>query len=318
MSQRSHEHLSADRLQAFLDGALPQRERRRVEAHLTSCARCSEEVESWRLLFEDLATLPAHTPAAAFRDRVMASVALPGGAPLRERLWRGLLTLLPAARPAHPAAERLQDLVDGALPGQVAARVAAHAEECPRCADEVRAWRAIHTGLAALPSYAPGEGFAGRVMAAVRIPEPELAPARAPSPALVPAWRRAARAAARFVPRTRRAWATLSGIAVTPAVTVGLVLFTVFSHPTLTPQALASFVLWQIGELAAAGWAVFAEGALSGAQVFGVDALVRTALEAPFVLAGGALAYSIATALALRVLYKNLLVNRRHARVSHS
>jgi hypothetical protein len=125
-------------------------------------------------------------------------------------------------------------------------------------------------------------------------------------------------AVGRFVPRTRRAWAALSGVALTPAVTVGLVLYTVFSHPTLTPQALVSFVVWNISDLLSAAGGVLATVALDAGQAIGVDAVVRTLFEAPFMLAGGALAYSLVSALALRVLYKNLLGGRRYARVSHS
>jgi hypothetical protein len=61
-----------------------------------------------------------------------------------------------------------------------------------------------------------------------------------------------------------------------------------------------------------------ATAALDVSQAVGVDSLVRALFDAPFMLAGGALAYSVVSALALRVLYKNLLSGRRYARVSHS
>jgi hypothetical protein len=127
----------------------------------------------------------------------------------------------------------------------------------------------------------------------------------------LPDWRRALAPVGRFVPTTRRALAAVAGVALTPAVTLGLVLFTVFSHPTLTPRVLASFVLWKAAELVSAAWTGLA-------QVVGVDALVRALIDAPFMLAGGALAYSVVSGLALRVLYKNLMSHPRHARVSHS
>jgi len=188
----------------------------------------------------------------------------------------------------------------------------------------VEAWRAVYARLDGVHLFAPREGFADRVMVAVRqraaSPVATVAAVEAARPAAtrLPDWRRALVAVGRFVPRTRRAWATLSGVALTPAVTVGLVLFTVFSHPTLTPQALVSFAAWKLADLFAAGWSALAAFALDNAQVLGVDALVGALFDAPFMLAGGALAYSIVSALALRVLYKNLLDGRRHARVSHS
>jgi anti-sigma factor RsiW len=325
MSNRSHEHASADRLQALLDGALPPRERARVEEHLAACARCSEDLEGWRVLFEDLAALPRLAPPDGFQGRVMASVELPGRVPLSERLRRGLLAILPSPRPEHPADERLQDYLDGSLPARLVARIDSHVEGCTACSAEVDAWRAVYARLGGLEGFAPGEGFAARVMAGVRLAVPAPAAAAAtPSGARafggfrLSDWRRALMAVGRFVPRTRRAWAALSGVALTPAVTVGLVLYTVFSHPTLTPQALVSFVVWNISDLLSAAGGVLATVALDAGQAIGVDAVVRTLFEAPFMLAGGALAYSLVSALALRVLYKNLLGGRRYARVSHS
>ena len=63
MSHRpTHEHLSAERMQAFLDGELPARDAASVEEHLAACARCSAEVDGWRVLFEDLGQLRSVGP----------------------------------------------------------------------------------------------------------------------------------------------------------------------------------------------------------------------------------------------------------------
>ena len=56
------QHLSAERLQAFLEGDLPNKEQSRVEEHVAECIRCSEALATWRVLFEDLAGLPSHGP----------------------------------------------------------------------------------------------------------------------------------------------------------------------------------------------------------------------------------------------------------------
>jgi anti-sigma factor RsiW len=324
MNRQPNEHFGADRLQALLDGALPPREQARVEAHVAACARCSEELESWRILFEDLATLPHHDPDEAFRRRVMAALEPVTSEPLGERLRRGLLAVLPSPRPEHPADERLQDFLDGSLPSRQLARIASHVRGCAACTAEVEAWQAIFAGVGSLEAFAPTKDFAARVMAQVRVPDAAatVAPAaeRAPVGAGLrwPDWRRALVAVGRFVPRTRRAWAALSGAALTPAVTVGLVLHSVFSHQSLTPQALASFAIWQVSDVFSAAWGAMATAALDVSQAVGVDSLVRALFDAPFMLAGGALAYSVVSALALRVLYKNLLSGRRYARVSHS
>jgi hypothetical protein len=111
-------------------------------------------------------------------------------------------------------------------------------------------------------------------------------------------------------------------VAVTPAVTVGLVLYAVFSHPTLTPGALASFVWWQLSDLALAAWSVASTAVIESASLFDVYSVVGAFASAPLALAAGALAYALASALALRVLYKNLFANRsldrRYAHVSAS
>jgi len=174
--------------------------------------------------------------------------------------------------------------------------------------------------MGGLDGFAPRTGFADRVMAGVRVPA--LAPASVRPRALAwlhpQDWRRGLAALGRFVPATRRAWAAVAGVAVTPAVTIGLVLYAVFSHPTLTPQALASFVLWKVAEAASFARGALATVALDTAQLLGLDALVRALIDAPFMLASGALAYVALSALALRVLYRNLLSSRHHARLSRS
>ena len=123
-------HVSAERLQAFLEGILPGREESRVEEHVAVCARCSEELDTWRVLFDDLADLPSHDPHGAFGDRVMAAVRIPERVPLAARIRERLASLLPALPSEHLAPHRLQDFVEGLLPGRQMARVEAHLGEC--------------------------------------------------------------------------------------------------------------------------------------------------------------------------------------------
>ncbi len=316
MSKNFTEHLSPERLQALLEGDLPARERRSAEEHLAACARCSAELDGWSVLFEDLSTLGAHRPRSGFAERVMAEVRVPERLPLAARVRARLATVLATSRPEHIAADRLQDFAEGLLPARQMARIEAHVDTCAACTSELHAWRSLADRLAGLERYAPHEGFAEQVMSAVRVPAPVVA--AAPARASVPAWRQALRWGRRLVPRTRRAWAALSGMAVTPAVVVGLVFYAVFSHPTLTPQALASFILWKMGDLFSYGWSALAGAALDGVRSFGLGGLVETAISDPLMVVAGVLAYSVVSALALRVLYKNLIGNRHHARLSHS
>ncbi len=108
----------------------------------------------------------------------------------------------------------------------------------------------------------------------------------------------------------------------TPAVVIGLVLYTVFSHPTITPQALVSYAAWQLGDLLAAGWTALLAVALEGARAVGVGSLLEVLAGAPVMVAGGVVTYSLVFAIAVRVLYQNLIRNRavngRYASVSAS
>jgi anti-sigma factor RsiW len=302
MSEPRDKHPSDETLQAYLDDVVSPRERRRIETHVASCARCTEEIAGWSLLFEDLGALTKHGPSPDFQARVMAGVTLPEALPWAARVKARFAALLPA-RPEHLGSDLLQDLADGALTGRQAARARAHLDACDVCAQEMRGWTAVMSRVSDLNRLAPREGFADRVMAG-------LAVATAPAVVRVPAWRRALAVGARFVPKTRRAWAALAGASVTPAVTFGLVLYTVFSHPTLTPQALASFVFWQLTELTVTAWGGLVSGGLALVRLAGLDGLLQTVLDAPVMVAGGVAIYALASVLALRVLYKNLIARR--------
>ena len=119
------------------------------------------------------------------------------------------------------------------------------------------------------------------------------------------------------MPQTREAWAALSGVAVTPAVIVGLVAWAVFSHPTLTLGSLASFMVWQAADLVTGVFAGAGSLLLQSADAFGVRFLFEILASAPLVAAGAALAYTVLCAFALRVPYRKLFANRslygRHA-----
>jgi hypothetical protein len=157
--------------------------------------------------------------------------------------------------------------------------------------------------LSELDRFAPVDGFADRVIAGLK-------PATARAVVRQPTWARALSGMRRFLPRTRRAWAALAGASVTPAVTFGLLLYAVFSHPTLTPTALASFAFWQLTDLFVAAWSGLLSGGLAVARVTGLDGFVDAMIGAPLLAAGGVAIYAIAFTVAVRVLYKNLLDSR--------
>lgn len=67
-------HPTADRLEAFVEGALGDGDRAVLESHLLSCQACRVQVEEWRGLFNALASLPQFEPSIGFANRVMAHV----------------------------------------------------------------------------------------------------------------------------------------------------------------------------------------------------------------------------------------------------
>lgn len=297
-------HLSAEEMQALLEGELPTGERSLAEEHLASCARCAAEMEGWTALFGSLSDLPDLAPAPGFADRVMDQVA---PLPLAARL-RGWMDGRRAA--SHPVTDQLQDWLDGRLAARSAARVQAHVAGCAACSREAAAWRSTFAALGSLGRLDPSEGFGARVMAHVQVP--------APVPAPVPEWRRALAWASGFLPRTRRAWAAVSGVALTPAVTLGLVFWTVFSHPALTPGALVSFAWWKASELGAAAWGLVSTRALESQALLRAWEFVGSLAVSPAAVAGSALALCVGTVLASWVLYRNLVVaHPLDGRVAH-
>ncbi|MDH3205121.1 MAG: zf-HC2 domain-containing protein [Gemmatimonadota bacterium] len=303
MNDVRNNHPSTDRLQAFLDGSVPSRERRRLEAHVTTCAQCSDELATWRVLFEDLDGLRSHRPSADFQARVMSGVQLPVRLPLAARVKATLAALRPASRPVHLGAGVLQDLADGVLVAREAQRAQAHLGGCVACSADFQGWTTVLARLSELDRFDPMDGFADRVIAG-------LTPAASRAPVRQPGWARALASARRFLPRSRRAWAAIAGAAVTPAVTFGLVLFAVFSHPTLTPQALVSFTYWQFTDLFAAAWNGLLATGLAATGVTGLDGFVDLIVGSPLLAATGVAIYAAGSGLALRVLYKNLIDSR--------
>jgi anti-sigma factor RsiW len=316
MTGMSNEHLSAEVLQAFLEGDLPSREGASVERHVGSCARCGSELEVWRSLFSELNSLPSPSPREGFQDRVMADVRIPAPLPLAARIRNRIVVLLPGRADGHISVDRLQGMLEGLVQARQVARIEAHLSSCGQCASDADSWRSVFATLDRLPRLEPGERFADRVMAGMRMPAAVAASVR------VPAWQKAAAWAGKLVPQTRTAWAAISGIAVAPAVTAGLVFSVLVSHPTLTPGSLAAYAWWQFSDVVSAGWAVLSGLVAEIAQASGALSLFDGLAAAPLVVAAGVLLYVAASALALRVLYKHVYANHpldgRYAQVSAS
>lgn len=311
-------HVEPDALQAYLDDVLDTRLVPDVERHLAACASCDAEATEWARLVTRLDTLSHFDPPAYFAEGVLARLPRAGVLPIAARMRSTIAGWVPAG--AHVNADRLQAYLDGTLGDKVAARVRSHVDHCSSCARELAVWRALYGEIEALGHFTPSAGFAERVAEKVVLPRPSLLTIPAPEPAPLPLAARVGAAVRhalaplsplrRLVPRTRRAWAALSGVAVTPAVTMGLVLYAVFSHPTLTVGSLVSWAGWQLSDGLGAAWSAVSGPFVQSAELFGLYSLFETLAAAPMVVAGGVLIYTLVSALSLRVLYKSFFAHR--------
>jgi len=292
-------HVAPDVMQDFIEGSLAARRAERVEAHLAACTHCSSEADAWLDVMRRLDELPSFAPSEGFPDRVLAGITLPETPSLAARLAEHL-SRLAGRRPEHVPTGLLQDLVDGALPAKAVARIETHVAECIVCTNELAAWRAVSAHLDGLERFAPSDHFRDRVMEALAAEEVQTA--------VVPrrAWSRAMGAAWRLVPQTHQALAALSGVAVTPVAIVGLMVYAVFSHPALTVGSLLSFAWWQVSDLASGTLSALSSAAVQNADSVGVSSLFEMLAAAPILVAGGVILYTMASAFAVRVLWKNL------------
>jgi len=107
----------------------------------------------------------------------------------------------------HPTGDRLEAYSDGSLTEADRVAVASHVAHCSHCRAGVEDRRAVLAALSALPRFAPRAGFADRVMARVRIPEPWHA--------------RAGALLTRVMPRTTPGWAFAAAVLSVPMLFVG-------------------------------------------------------------------------------------------------
>ena len=162
--KRPKTHLTAERIQAFLDDALSRDERAEVQEHATFCGRCHAELETWQHLYSELGELPEFSPAPNFQDRVLAGLDTAVPAAQAEKRRFGWLRRRAVRVAEHLDPERLQDYVEGLLPAPQMARVSAHLEACGGCRGEEEQWRSLIQGIEKLPVMAPSRAFASHVM----------------------------------------------------------------------------------------------------------------------------------------------------------
>ncbi len=312
--KHSKTHLTAERIQAFLDGALSRDERAEVQEHATFCGHCQAEVETWQLLYSELGELPELSPAPDFRARVLAGLDTAVPAVSSEKRLFAWLRRRAVRAAEHLDPERLQDYVEGLLPAQQMARVSAHLDACGVCRTDEAQWRGLIQGIQNLPVMAPSSAFAGHVMSQVRIGRLVRPVAARTARGRALAW------ASRLIPQTQRTWAVISGVAFTPATVVALLAYAVFSNPLVTPAGLASFLWWRISGGATALVGFVADGLVESPVAFFAYSALDLLAGAPAITGMVAVSFAAATGLAGWVLYRNLMttrtVDREYARAS--
>lgn len=292
-------HLTSEKIQEFLDKGLTPREEALVQEHLSVCPRCQGELEAWNLLFSELGSLRELAPSPALSRQVLAGLSV--RKPLRARVlgWVGAGegNVLPKE---HIPAESLQDYVEGILPRRQAAGAGVHLAACDDCRNEMKGWERLFGSIAALGRFAPAAGFAERVMARVRLP--------APAPALwaevggrVWGWARG------FLPQTRRGWAIAGGIASAPTISMAALLFLVFSHPLLTLGTFTTYLSWKASALVGSLFSALASAMVESVALFRAYSLLESLANSPLLVGAGGIAFSLTSAIALWILYRNLV-----------
>lgn len=332
----SNSHLSSETLQAHLKSELAEEQTHRVEAHLAECARCTSELDAWRLVFSRLKEIPNLSPSESFQEGVMARV--PTRKPFLSRIsdWiRATVGGGPAGADTHLEPSRIQDLLDGTLGWGNRRRVERHLSACGRCGTEVRRWSRLVATLETLPRLEPSEGFAARTMAAFQTVR-TTTPAKPFTPAatVTALWDRcwaafqveidraekaAVHAAQGLLPDTPRGWAWLAAAASLPAVGILVMAGAVVAHPLLTLEGLALFLRRQIadGFTVAGGWV--ADRAADGPALLQLREAAGILFAAPGLALTLLLAFWVATLISAWILYRNLIApstpGGQHARI---
>ncbi len=298
-------HLTAEQIQALLDGHLSDGELADAQEHVVFCSRCHADLEGWQLLYAELGGLAEIGPSPDFAARVLEHIpAQEGTASWRHKVRSWIAGRGRSAR-EHLSPERLQDYVEGLVPVRQVARIEVHLSGCTPCRSDVAAWQGLFDDLGTLQSMEPAEGFYERVMAQQRVLQ--LIEAWEPAAARISTFARVKR----LVPRTRRAWAVVAGFAMPPLTIGAVVLFEVFSNPALTPGYLASFLSWKVTELGTTLASALMDGVVESAAAFQLYSAFDFLSGSPLIALAGAVVFAALSASATWILYANLFPSRR-------
>jgi hypothetical protein len=143
-------------------------------------------------------------------------------------------------------------------------------------------------------------------MAGVKVPAPVPTRRWSSLPGRIMAWART------LAPGSRRGWAIAGGVASAPTITLGALIFLVFSHPLLNLGTFTAYVSWKASDL----FGTLLSTAMESAVVFRIFEFLESLALSPTTLGLGGLGLSLLGAAALWVLYRNLLTpsDDRYAR----
>jgi hypothetical protein len=96
-------------------------------------------------------------------------------------------------------------------------------------------------------------------------------------------------------------------MASTPTITIGALIFLVFSHPLLTAGSFSSYLYWKASNFLAGFFFVLSESVMQSAALSRASSLFVLLAQSPFLFGLGGLVISLLGACALWVLYKNLI-----------
>lgn len=319
-------HLSAQALQDFLEDALSRDDAVRVEEHVSSCPRCRAELEAWRALVTRLDGLEADAvPSAGFAEAVMARVPVQRSRWHRLRQW--VVQRVPALQPAradgrgdHPSSDRLQDFVEGLVPGRLRPRIEAHVARCAHCTREVEEWKALMGSVASLPYAAPSSGFQEQVMARVEAPRSAEAEGGAEANPESPLWTwvdRVLDRVGRLVPETTGGRVAAGAMLMVPVAAVAVLIRYLARQPQVDLQSLVAYGWWQVSEGLSVLVAYAVTRLLESPAVLRVLDWAATAVSAPGASLAAILAMWTLSVAAAWVLYRNLITPRTTTAGSH-
>jgi hypothetical protein len=209
--------------------------------------------------------------------------------------------------PRHLTPTGIQDYVEGTLAARTRSRVDAHLATCTACSSEVGSWSRFFRQIEALPTLAPRDDFADRVMARVQVEAVAAAAAQQQHSAWQRASRGLAQVADRLLPTSRRGWVLAGGLTAAPTLGVLAVVASVVLNPLVSFLDLFTFARWRIAEaVGTLGRGLFTVLAENPVTYTLLELLTGAAQASPLALGG---AFALAAALvgtATLVVYRNL------------